>query len=90
MKWNNVFQDNSTMLLVSAIMMGCLLVMAMVALLLYRFEKERLITKSVLELNKLTNSIHAGLVHFIPEGSCKIRNASKGFYDLLGHNTKYR
>jgi diguanylate cyclase (GGDEF)-like protein/PAS domain S-box-containing protein len=38
-----------------------------------------------LELTKITNSIHAGLVHFVLEDNCRILYASKGFYDLLGY-----
>jgi diguanylate cyclase (GGDEF)-like protein/PAS domain S-box-containing protein len=51
-----------------------------------RLEKEKKVTKAALELNKITNSIRAGLVHFVFEDSCRILYASRGFYDLLGYS----
>ena len=50
-----------------------------------KLEDDKRISKSALELKKITNSIHAGLVHFIPKDECNIYYASKGFYNLLGY-----
>lgn len=88
MSWYDLMQGNSTLVLIFIIVMGCLIVMAMVALLLCRLEKEKKIANTAFELNKLTNSIQAGLVQFVPEESCRIKYASKGFYELLGYNKK--
>lgn len=88
MKLLSLLQNNSNMLLVAVITLGCLLVMTIFILLFYKLENEKKIAKSALELNKLTNSIHAGLVHFLPEDSGSIYYASKGFYELLGYDKK--
>ena len=88
MKWLGFIQNSSTILLVSVIILGCLLIIAIFALMVCRLEKEKKITKSALELSKLTNSIHAGLIHFVPEDACRIDYASRGYYELLGYSKK--
>lgn len=62
-----------------------ILIIAMVILIFYRLENEKRITKAALELKKITNSIHAGLIHFVLEDNCRILYASKGFYELIGY-----
>jgi diguanylate cyclase (GGDEF)-like protein/PAS domain S-box-containing protein len=62
--------------------------MAIFTLLYIKLENEKKVAKSALELNKLTNSIQAGLVRFVPDDAYRIDYASKGFYDLLGYNRK--
>jgi diguanylate cyclase (GGDEF)-like protein/PAS domain S-box-containing protein len=88
MMWLSIIQDTSALLLVSLIVLGCLLIMAIFAIMLYRLEKGKRITRSALELSKLTNSIHAGIVHFAPDDGCRIVYASKGFYELVGYSRK--
>jgi diguanylate cyclase (GGDEF)-like protein/PAS domain S-box-containing protein len=66
-----------------AIVSICIIVV--VAIMLFRLENEKRVTRAALELKKITNSIRAGLVHFTLEDNCKIIYASKGFYDLLGY-----
>ncbi|MDF2611617.1 MAG: hypothetical protein K0R92_3091, partial [Lachnospiraceae bacterium] len=62
----------------------CIGIIVMIIIILCRLEHEKKVTRAALELKKITNSIHAGLVHFILEDNCRILYASKGFYDLLG------
>lgn len=91
MKFIKNFLNNPTnLLLVVFILMGICMVI-LIIILLYHLQKEKRITRAALELKKITNSIRAGLVHFIFEEDCKILYASKGFYDILGYdknNTK--
>lgn len=56
-----------------------------IIIIFFRMESEKKVTKAALELKKITNSIHAGLVHFVMDDNCKILYASKGFYELLGY-----
>ena len=88
MKSSSFLQNNTNLLLLAVITLGCFLVMAIFTLLFCKLESEKKIARSALELNKLTNSIHAGLVHFVPEDSGRIYYASKGFYELLGYDKK--
>lgn len=62
-----------------------LCVILILILLLIRLQREKRISMAAMELKKLTNSIRAGLVHFVLEDDCKILYASKGFYELLGY-----
>ncbi len=64
----------------------CISILGMGIFIFMRLEKEKKVTKAALELNKITNSIRAGLVHFVFEDSCRILYASRGFYDLLGYS----
>ena len=86
MKWiNSILDDPAVMLtLVTIIISICIVVV--VIILLYRLQNEKKVTKAALELKRITNSIRAGLVHFILEDNCKILYASKGFYDILGYD----
>ena len=88
MKWYNFLQGDLTTLLISVIVAVILFVMALIAFLYCKLEKDKRITKSALELNKLANSIQAGFILFVPDGSCRIDYASKGFYNLLGYSKK--
>lgn len=63
-------------------------IIIMIIIMLFRQESEKKVTRAALELKKITNSISAGLVHFILEDNCRILYASKGFYDLLGYEKK--
>ncbi len=64
----------------------CICIFGMGIFIFLRLEKEKKVTKAALELNKITNSIRAGLVHFIFEDNCRILYASRGFYELLGYS----
>ncbi len=86
MKWINYIMDNTAALLALVIIVICLCVVFFVMFLLYRLESEKRVTRAAVELKKITNSIRAGLVHFVLEDNCKILYASKGFYDILGYD----
>jgi len=81
-------QSKPTFFLTLMIMVVSICIIVMVIIILIRLEGEKKITKAALELKKITNSIRAGLVHFILEDNCRILYASKGFYDLLGYDKK--
>ncbi len=88
MKLYNFLQRNPTLFLICIIVVICFCIIIMIAFMLYKLENEKRITRSALELNKITNSIQAGLVQFMPEDKCSIYYASRGFYDLLGYAKK--
>lgn len=48
------------------------------------FDREQLLTEAAMEVRKVTNNIHAGVVNYIPEGTCKIVYASRGYYEIIG------
>lgn len=85
MKLIGYLQSRPTVLLVLVITIVSICIIIMVAIILSRLEKEKRVTKAALEFRKITNSIRAGLVHFVLEDNCRILYASKGFYDLLGY-----
>lgn len=58
----------------------------MVIFILLKLEDEKKVTKAALELNKITNSIKAGLVNFVYEDHYRITYASRGFFELLGYS----
>lgn len=78
-------QNNPAVLLTLVIILISICIVVVVLILLYRLDNEKRVTRAALELKKITNSIRAGLVHFIFEDDCKILYASKGFYDVLGY-----
>ena len=79
-------QNNPAVMLTLVIILISICIVVVVLILLYRLENEKRVTRAALELKKITNSIRAGLVHFILEDDCKILYASKGFYDVLGYD----
>jgi diguanylate cyclase (GGDEF)-like protein/PAS domain S-box-containing protein len=85
MKLIEYLQSEPTTFLALVITIVSICIVIMVVIILLRLESEKKVTKAALELNKITNSIRAGLVHFVLEDNCKILYASKGFYDLLGY-----
>lgn len=86
MKWiSNLYNDPAAMLTMIIIIIS-ICVIGVVVLLLYRLHNEKRVTRAATELKKITNSIRAGLVHFVLEENCRILYASKGFYDLLGYD----
>ena len=78
-------QSEPTIFLVFVIIVSlCILFMAIHIFI--KLEREKRVMKTALELNKITNSIRAGLVHFVLEDHCRILYASKGFYEMLGYS----
>ncbi len=85
MKLMEYLQDRPTVFLALVITFVSICVIIMIIIILFRLEHEKKVTKAAMELTKITNSVHAGLVHFMLEDNCRILYASKGFYDLLGY-----
>ncbi len=85
MKLISDLQNKPAVLLTLVIVITSICIVVVVLILLYRLENEKRVTRAALELKKITNSIRAGLVHFILEDKCKILYASKGFYEVLGY-----
>ena len=86
MKLISDLQRDPTLLLTLVIFLISICIIVFVIILLYRLESEKRVTRAMLELKKITNSIRAGLVHFIFEEEGRILYASKGFYDILGYD----
>lgn len=79
-----LFQDNPAVLLIVIISVTSICIVIMIFIILFRLGNEKRVTRAALELKKITNSIRAGLVHFVLEDNCRILYASKGFYEVLG------
>lgn len=88
MGWIIQPQDTPAALLTLLILLICLFVSAVIIILIYRLQSEKKVTRAALELNRITNSIRAGLVHFVFEDNCRIEYASEGFYEILGYDKK--
>lgn len=86
MKLIEFLQSVPLLFLAIIIAIVSVLIIIMVIFIFLRLESEKRITVAALELRKITNSIHAGLVHFVLEDNCRILYASKGFYELLGYH----
>ncbi len=81
----SAFQDPAILFtLILLIISICIIVVAII--LLYRLENEKRITKAAVELRNITNSFHAGLVHFLLEDDLRILYTSMGFYNILGYD----
>lgn len=81
-------QNNPTLFMVSVIVSVCGCIVIMITYAICKLENRKSIARSNVELKKITNSIHAGLVQFIPRENCSIHYASMGFYELLGYSKK--
>lgn len=88
MGWIIQLQDMSAALLAFIALIILLIVSAVIMILIHRLQSEKKITRTALELNRITNSIRAGLVYFVYEDSCRIIYASEGFYEMLGYDKK--
>lgn len=86
MKLMEYLQSRPTFFLAIVIIIICICIIGMVIFILFKLEDEKKVTKTALELNKITNSIKAGLVNFIYEDNYRITYASKGFFELLGYS----
>ena len=78
------FNENPSALLWLVIMAGLIAIGLLMWLAKLIFERERLLTEAAMEVRKVTNNIHAGVVNYIPEGVCKIVYASRGYYEIIG------
>lgn len=83
MKLMEYLQSRPTFFLAIVIIIVCICIIGMVIFILFKLENEKKVTKAALELNKITNSIRAGLVNFVIEDDFKVSYASRGFFDLL-------
>ncbi len=86
MKLLNEIQNKPSVMLTLIIILISICIFIVVSILLYRLENEKRVTRAAVELRKITNSIGAGLVHFVLEDNCRILYASKGFYEVLGYD----
>lgn len=82
----NLLHNNPTILLALVIVAVCLCIVIMIIFVLSKIESDKKITQTALEMNRITNSIHAGLVHFMLDDNYSICYASGGFFDLLGYS----
>lgn len=78
------FNHNSVALLWIIIMTGAIAIGLLLWLIKIIFEREQMLTEAAMEVRKVTNNIHAGVVNYIPEGICRIVYASRGYYDIIG------
>lgn len=85
MKLTDLFQNEPLKYQVITMSILFVCIIFVIVIIFFRMESEKKVTKAALELKKITNSIHAGLVHFVMEDNCRILYASKGFYELLGY-----
>jgi diguanylate cyclase (GGDEF)-like protein/PAS domain S-box-containing protein len=88
MKVYRFLQNNPTFSLIFVIVSVCLCVILFSVFLYFKLENDKKLTNSAIELNRITNSIRAGLVHFSLNDTCSILYASKGFFELLGYTKK--
>lgn len=86
MKLVDYLQDRPASFLVILIVLICICIIGMIAFIILKLNSEKKVAKAAVELNRITNSIRAGLVHFVLEDQCRIVYASKGFYDMLGYD----
>jgi len=84
---NDLHNRPAVMLTLIIIITGISIIIVVIVL-LHRLQNEKRVTRAALELKKITNSIGAGLVHFVLEDNCKIIYASDGFYELLGYQKR--
>ena len=75
----NLLHNNPTILLALVIVAVCLCIVIMIIFVLSKIESDKKITQTALEMNRITNSIHAGLVHFMLDDNYSICYASGGF-----------
>ena len=78
------FNYNPVVLLWLIIMAGLVAIGLLIWLAKMIFDREQLLTEAAMEVRKVTNNIHAGVVNYIPEGICKIVYASRGYYEIIG------
>lgn len=85
------FNTNPSALLWILIVLGITAIVLLIVLVREILEKDSLLTEAAIEIRKVTNNLHAGVVNYIPEANGKIVYASHGFYDIVGldHESLY-
>ena len=78
------FNFNPVALLWMIVMVGLIALGVLIWLAKMIFDREQLLTEAAMEVRKVTNNIHAGVVNYVPEGICKIVYASRGYYEIIG------
>ncbi len=78
------FNFNPVVLLWLIVVVGVVAIGVLIWLAKMIFDREQLLTEAAMEVRKVTNNIHAGVVNYIPEGVCKIVYASRGYYEIIG------
>lgn len=86
MGWIDDLHVNPVVLMTLLIIVISLCISSVIVILVYRLNNEKRVTRAALELKKITNSIKAGLVHFVLEDNCRIIYASQAFYEMLGYD----
>ncbi len=85
MKFISDLQNNPAVLLTLVIAITGISIIVVLIIVIYRLQYEKKVTNAAVELKRITNSIRAGLVHFVLEDNCRILYASQGFYEVLGY-----
>lgn len=78
------FNYNPVILLWLIIVVGVCAIGLLFWLIKMIFDREKLLSEAAMEVRKVTNNLHAGVVNYIPEGICKIVYASRGYYEIIG------
>lgn len=78
------FNFNPVALLWLIVVVGLVVIGVLVWLAKMIFDREQLLTEAAMEVRKVTNNLHAGVVNYIPDGVCKIVYASRGYYEIIG------
>lgn len=78
------FNFNPVALLWLIVVVGLTVIGVLIWLAKMIFDREQLLTEAAMEVRKVTNNLHAGVVNYIPEGICKIVYASRGYYEIIG------
>lgn len=50
------------------------------------YDRDRYLTEAAIEIRKVTNNLHAGVVDFYPVDKCKIVYSSRGFNEIFGYS----
>ena len=78
------FNYNPVILLWLIVVVGVCAIGLLFWLIKMIFDREKLLSEAAMEVRKVTNNLHAGVVNYIPEGICKIVYASRGYYEIIG------
>lgn len=80
------FNENPAALLWIIVVCGCGAIALLFDLIRLIIERDRLMAEAALEIRKVTNNLHAGVVNYFPDSRCTVAYASQGYYDLVGAN----
>lgn len=78
--WN----ENPVILLWILIVSAMTTIILMIVLMKRILDRDRLLTEAAIEIRKVTNNLHAGVVNYVPDANGKIVYASQGFYEIIG------